>query len=417
MKHKKHTSNLISTSLRGESKVIKAFRNEVKNATGRSMNATLLGWMESYLEERVHSSGVQFSAGSRDQLADMLADDVTSILLQDKSWARRFIQTAHLGWSGGILQSRVAHYNAEKRYLATVFSNYLFRRIEHLLDRNENVYILIDAGSTNLLFCEKFWPYLRQISQKPRKGKVTLVTNSEPVADAYAEQRQNGSFADDGTRIVCEVLGGEVQHDYAALTGPITLSNLIDCTDHQRRHGRFIALVGANFVRLDKPRGAHIIPLVRGAGQKDVKEKYVERADEVYVIAALGKMFMATTKIINDTFALVGKGKQPGRVYEDVPIRGAKSDRVKLVTTYRAESTSILHRHSDVILTRLGWPNPDDNPPDFSDITKVKPFCYAFDEHVRGKKVKEQIKIEIPHAECRADIFLKLLSVRVRGAG
>jgi hypothetical protein len=85
-----------------------------------------------------------------------------------------------------------------------------------------------------------------------------------------------------------------------------------------------------------------------------VKEAIVRAADEVYVVAPLGKIVGPTdnteNSVTNDSlnrdlgFSTENLGER--KAYEDLTISGAVAARTKLVTTNRPDSASILHSAS-----------------------------------------------------------------------
>jgi hypothetical protein len=342
---------------------------------------------------------------SEDQLIDILASSVAEHLRHNPSWAKTIIRHAQLRWPGGVLQTRMADYALEKRFLATKLSAWLGRRILHLMDHEKlDVAIMIDAGSSNLWFCRFLWNHLAQISTTVRRSKVTLITNSVPVAENFSEQCELGRFAGH-TTIRCELLGGTMQPRYGAVVGPITQANLKEYSKEART--KYIALSAGNFVRLETGQPSYPVPLIRGEGQKEVKELYIKTAHEVFVLAPLGKLFLKGTDQINKQLKLSNQSKQIGsQPYEAVNIDDQDRAKLKVVTTKRNSSKSILSRHSSVIHALL-QSDPSGESTPTGDINSVRNFCYEYDEHINGKTPEEQCEIEFPHKATRGEQFMK----------
>src|SRR5262249_24084881 len=158
---------------------------------------------------------------------------------------------------GGVLRSRMAHYAAEKRFLAEKFAGWLKDHIEHLMDDDKRrVAVFVDAGSSNLWFCRYFWEHVAKLSKQRRPGcELRFITNSVPVAESYAEADDAGDFSSD-TPVSLALLSGSMQAKYGALvdggTTPSTLQSLIRRKNQTAKWWN-ISLSAGNFVRLEFP--------------------------------------------------------------------------------------------------------------------------------------------------------------------
>ncbi len=391
-----------TTSIRIDRELLTKYQAHCRDLN-KSMNERIIEHMRRAVEttsEGLPEEKPHLTAASESQLAEMLAMNVAAYvgeLLRDKAWAKGIIERAQLRWPGGILQDRMAHYALEKIHLAENFSEWLTKRVEHFL-KDSDVYLLVDAGSTNLWFCRFLWKHLSGLTSTDNEKKVTLITNNIPVAEAFAEQRQLRHFKDK-PRIECELLGGEVEPWYAALVGKRTQSSLVSGTDKKERPGRYMALAAGNFLRLSQAGPGYPIPLVRGAGQKEIKDLYVASAHEVYVIAPLGKIFFASTLDINKALGLSldSNAEHKKRAYQEVAVHKAKGQFVKLVTTLRNSTNSILLPHSAAVKASLGHDLDRPGNSASGDIQDLCHFCYPFDDHVKHKSFDEQVKVEFPH--------------------
>jgi hypothetical protein len=439
---------LVSTSLRVPQNLLE--RCKVRLSTKRkSMNALLLEQLEDFakgIESTANASkSTVLTPVETSQLADVFANSIADVLRRDISWAHTILRSAKAGWPGGILDVRMSHNAAEKDMLGRTFSEWLCQRITHHL-KDGDVTLLVDAGSTNLYLCRHLWDHLVELSKQHRNTRLTLITNNEPVAEAFAVHgafsvhRKQGIV--DGTLINCILLGGRVEPEYGALVGDLTLENLKTLTTNPipspvrgqdqppppvsplpgsatpPRHPRkIIALAAGNFVRLSGNRPAYPIPLVRGVDQRPIKELYIRLADEVFILSPLSKLFLESTDVINVGMGFskdLGPEEQP---YEDVdvttPIDGQpeapQPSKIKLVTTYRKRG-HLLSGHSAAVLGQLAHPlladdvSPEPDPT--TDITHMGHICYVFEKHLKDtqgndwSREDEEI-IELPHKRTR----------------
>lgn len=410
---------LTPTSLRLPQETLDQARAFLKATDGGSLNQLFVDLISTGLQEYGHRENQQthkkLKPTTTQQLADLLAQSVGEQLSRNTAWAYPILQQAHLRWPVGILESRLRHNLAEKIFLAQTFSRWLTRRIVHFLDHThpkENVFLLVDAGSTNVWLCRYLWSELSIVSKTKRENSITLLTNNVPVAEEFADSCQRNMFAG-STRIECELLGGFVEPRYAALVGKLTESSLKDKTDKRNpeQKGRYIALSAGNFLRLQssKPsKPSFPIPLVRGAGQKPIKELYVMRSDETYILAPLSKVFLRDTGLINKELHLDKKATEPDKQqYEPVDVEGPAQQKFKLITTSRTWEKSILFHHSAAVKSRLGCSEQANGelPPHTGPIDKMEHFCFAYDQHIRGKRPAQQVRIEFPHKATRSEEF------------
>jgi NADH-quinone oxidoreductase B subunit len=81
--------------------------------------------------------------------------------------------------------------------------------------------------------------------------------------------------------------------------------------------------------------------------------------------------------------------------------------RIKLVTTHREKSSSIVKLHSKLIMDALGVEPKDDYGEDATrPVGELDHFVYLDDVH-SDKPFDEQLKIELPHKRTRAEWFRK----------
>lgn len=415
-RHRLQGNGLTATSVRIPRELLEQFQGEARKL-GKSMNQVICDWMEHWTaseDQLPFSEKSRLTAIGEKQLAGIIAsevaDSVGRLLKSDPSWAQQVIRTAHLNWPGGILQERMAHYSQEKSYLAKRFSDWLGRRVEYLLKRGSDVHLLVDAGSTNLWLVHHLWEHLARLSDLQTNRGIFIITNNIPVAESFAEQCLNSRFQTN-TPIRCELLGGELQPRYGAVTGSVTSAQLLERTDHMPKPGTYIALMVGNLIRLNR-HPVNPVPLVRGAGFKNIKEFYLSRAHEIYVIAPLGKIFLASTAETNKLLGFSASALEHSRqAYDEVNVTHGKTQFIKLVTTLRHSVTSILLRHSAAVQSWLGY-SEETVPDPTADIQAIPHICLPFDDHLKGRSFQEQVNIEFPHKHMRDPRILSHFGVR-----
>jgi hypothetical protein len=314
-----------------------------------------------------------------------------------------------------ILRDRMTHhYMMDKQHLAGNFSAWLSERMRYYLSEGMDVTLFMDAGSAVLWLSLHLWPLLAKISQIAEWGsggprRVRIITNNLPLAEGYADQCESKQFSSESpTPIICELLGGIVQSRYAAMTGGPAQERLKDLIPAIESQGsaRHICILAGNYIRLFGAYGKppYPTPLIRGAGQQELKQLYVDCAHETYIMGSIGKLFRSSTDNIN--LALRPPDSSITDMYKDVAILPEKRDSVKLVTTYRGDRRAILKVHSERVLGLLGDPGDPMEVSASLDISFISHFCYCYDDPIAGKSSDEQLKIEFPHPETRREEFL-----------
>jgi predicted DNA-binding ribbon-helix-helix protein len=390
----------------GTSQKPTSFRLDEKNLTklkerarrqNRSMNDLLTGLVEQELSWETEGQ-------LESELAVILADRVSALLRSETTWAKEILRKTGVAPSEGVLRIRMSHYAEDKAYFSHYFAKWLATRVSSVLDGGEDVFILLDAGSTILQLCSAFWVQLREIARVKRKTKLTLVTSNYPAATSYTRQIEAEAFHE-GTEIRFEMLGGLLQSKYGALTGARTLDALRELANRKERpKGRYISIVAGNYIRLE-PDTAHAVPapLVSGEGQKDVKSGYMSVGDEVYIACASpGKVFLA---LIGETLRALKPNRDlassAGKRYEDVKLMNC---RPRLVTALREKG--LLAWHSRLVRKSLGAPFTSiediEGESVTGDFSNIGHMCYFHDLPILSgkgspKTVPEQLHIEFPH--------------------
>ena len=410
-KNRHKPSQIVTTSLRIDPQLLTQFREVLPEST--STNEAIVGTIKSFVAE--HRENIAKSLRREvdiRQLAQIFARNLSDVLLRDPSWAYDIIRSTRQNWPGGLLEERMTHNAVEKDFLGRTFAAWLRRRLEICL-ASESVTLFVDAGSTNLYVFRYLWDELAALSKQSRETCVTVVTNNEPVAEAYAYRKQDGKFAEE-TKVECRLLGGVVEPQYGAIVGEWAEDRLRRISDQYRKNIRYIVLAAGNFVRLSQGRSSFTcpIPLVRGDKQKTIKDLYISLADEAYLVAPLSKLLLPLTAEINKAMNFSSEAKDPKRLpYAEVSVNETLNP-IRLVTTLRKGDSCLLSRHSIAVKSRIDleeYLEPDNLPNPATRFKDLRHIGYLFEEHVTGKTIDDQIPIELPHPRTQSETFREVM--------
>ena len=189
---------------------------------------------------------------------------------------------------------RARHYKEEKDTIAEHFSEkVLGPRIKYLMKNSKipKIQVIFDSGTT-------IAPILEVIGRKAEKNKnywckdISVITNNikgienmlryrEHRDDRYAQLSVN-QFS---------VLPGKVLAAFEAIADEETLDALEAC----RNDGNYtIAVTTGNYILL---HNGQFVEIARAGYHPDFKATLIDIADEVYVIAPLGKLLMWNTEV------------------------------------------------------------------------------------------------------------------------
>jgi hypothetical protein len=339
-------------------------------------------------------------------IAEILASTVSQSLGQNQEWAREAARRAHLKLpSGLILRERTfKHYTKDKQYLASRFGEWLAKRFEYWLDQSD-LALYFDAGSSVLWFAVEFWPHLSRIAKEPRwrDRSISIYTNNLAVAERYVSECEEKRISP--SRVRCELLGGEIDPRYAALTGATVEERIKALSGVGPKR---ISILAGNYIRVQpsSTEAASVRPLVRGPGQRAVKSLYAS-ADETYILGCIGKLWTGTTEQINVALAT----DSSTGLYEEVS--ASEHSTARLVTTIRTLPNAILKDHSNSVNGMLGAPPLATDESARADFKSIPHFCYPYDDPIKNLKFEEQLKVEFPHEESRKREFWKHYGVKI----
>jgi len=155
--------------------------------------------------------------------------------------------------------------------------------------------------------------------------------------------------------------------------------------------------------------------MARGEQGKHLKakNKFVECADEVYVVSPLGKVFVTSEARVNQAMGLQGTyGDPEEEPYKDVFVNDEKAKIVKLVSTAREQDT-LLHDHSVSVRASLGQPGIELPSVDLfaaAEPADVPHLFFAFPPSVRT--YYEELELEFPHSRTRVPSVLNMFQVK-----
>ncbi|MGH8477071.1 MAG: TIR domain-containing protein [Methylococcales bacterium] len=192
-----------------------------------------------------------------------------------------------------VFTERAIHYNEEKSIIAEHFLDYvLWPRIKYLVATSKytKIRIIFDSGTT-------IAPILNAIGRKSEEYKeywcrhIPVVTNNIKGIQnmlRYREHR-NDRYAQLSISHF-SVLPGKVLAAFEAIADDQTL----DALDSYRNDGVYtIAVTTGNYILLDQNK---FIGIARAGYHPDFKATLTDIANEVYVVAPLGKLLMWTGK-------------------------------------------------------------------------------------------------------------------------
>jgi hypothetical protein len=358
-----------------------------------------------------------------------LATDIALELNRHTDWAVRALEGAKLHpGSKTLIAGRMLHYPDEKEYLGGRFVPVIMTRCKAFFDAGFHVVLIVDSGSTLLPVIHHLCEYVndrRDDNWLISKG-LTVYTNS--LAGATVFMQSAHASADDHSELSVDfhVLPGIPLPTFAGVAGKDSLEALENIRVQQHRESgkpvKIIALLTGNWVQLTRHLGP--IPLARGTDHFDFKQKVANEADEVYVIAPLGKIFFGLQpEQINAALKSVGHtGVGKRKSYNALSLEKAKMKKMKLVTTYRPSDSDqefLLAKLSERIYESMNEPeeelkltkeplklikDPSEDTIAAGEFDSIPSLAFRFVDV--GERPKEQLRAEFPHRDTRRETFL-----------
>lgn len=364
-------------------------------------------------------------AAKFDSMVARVATKLKDDLVEDTSWLSKALGKSEFHvYQNTLFGDRSEHFKEEKDLIARNFVIPLVNYIKSLLDRNDRVIIVIDSGSTLYpIFGCLAELAVAQRGVDPRPPwieKLEIVTNNIPGAlslmSADRIVRADGIV---GLPLDCTLVSGKPLTEYGAITGPDanrSLGNILQDRKENAERCHVISLVTGNWVRIRKSEPICPIPLARGAGHLSFKQAAMHHADETFVIAPLGKVFVNTElDEINALLHLEANHEDlKKRAYEEVDTKkdGFEIDesRIRLVSTLRNSKKQLLLPHS-AVLTEIHGVSSGANlhSRNILNTRQGDPLFVPFDHDTIDEN--DQKMLDFPHSSTRTKDFLKLFHV------
>jgi len=184
-----------------------------------------------------------------------------------------------------LFEYRRGHYNEEKDYICKLFLDELIKNTE--LERYDNVYLLIDSGSTVYplfsLLCHYYW---RCIGRK-LLDKIKIYTNNIPGINDLLLYGRVGNDINANIIYNCDVIPGKIEGKYSAILGADSvshLSHIVNSIKDDNKRSVFISIITGNYISIKD--GLLWLGDYHGA----MKDSYIYNSDWVYILSPLGKI-------------------------------------------------------------------------------------------------------------------------------
>jgi len=342
--------------------------------------------------------------------AEKLAKYITQEMRDDLSWATETLKKAKLGLhSKSIFGERTSHFYEEKEFIADQFVPILMNRCRALAEERDKVYLLIDSGTTLYPFFEKLGKAAIRCHANNEEWikKLVIATNNLPGVERLTETallEPNNRFSK--LAIKCRLFPGEPLPIYAAITGPETIEAVDNIGKENREKCAFISLIVGNWIRIKHENNCVpvAIPLARGEGHLEFKEKIIDVSDEIYLITPFGKIFFNTSlKDINYCLGFSQTHADPDRQpYSEINIDESKISSISLISTSRSNDR-VLNGLSDRIQGLFNTDKTDLDRYKALPLGKTPPIQFLFGILPEDRFL--ELDVEFPHSHTRNDEF------------
>ena len=344
-----------------------------------------------------------------------------------------------------IYQERMLHFLREKKFLANRFGDYLLARIEHLSKKNP-IILYVDSGTTLFHLFTKLGSSAKEARNDGRwtswiNNLVIVTNNLTGIRWLMREAREeNDKMAD--LLLKCVALPGGPHPAFSATIGfsdqcrrPIDeLLNSLDThrviddvrakLNRLRTNGtsqvpKVITITTGNWVRIRFASPRVPLVLTRGEYQIQFKQALIDSADEVYVLAPLGKIFAGSWKdgVYPTLDNYCNRKRSRSSTYDEVNYYNREQEdisrRIRLVTTSRKPGRILAplsnklanHEFMDCLQIREEEYVNRQYPFKRSPIENVSHLMFEFDQ--LPDNLEEEFKIEFPHRESHFREFLE----------
>jgi len=289
------------------------------------------------------------------EITKMLANNISDNLKEDSGWAFEALNRAKIRqYPTSLFSDRMEHFRNEKLYLAERFTPFVLKRCKFYAEKGKRVFLLIDSGSTLYPFLQKLSPeFVRLHSSKEENwvNNIVVVTNNLPGIQSLMDKGRVNSGRYSELAVKCILPPGEPLPAFAAITGKDTES-FIKNLGNDIYNKIIILLTTGNWIRIRNISNECPVLLARGTGHLPLKQEMINKANEIFLIAPLGKLIVSKEKDwINEVMNYMINASRPEQErYEEALMNS--DTKVKLISTKR-EKGKLLYLHSDRVIQGL----------------------------------------------------------------
>ncbi len=236
-------------------------------------------------EKKLRLAEMEVSEKSPKELAKSIAKEIIPILGRE------------LSLPDSVFFERAQHYKKEKQFISIYFAKLLIDRIDFLLQHHEKIRIIFDAGTTIAPIIDKI---VADIVEKNKDwySKVIFITNNIHGTNSILKYRMYDKDELERTAIKqlhhknipieCFVLPGQIEAAYQAIADKHTLEAL-KFIQPQKHYT--VCISTGNYLMYD--RKENIFPIARTRFHPHVKSGLFWIADEIFLVAPLGKILIS----------------------------------------------------------------------------------------------------------------------------
>ena len=219
----------------------------------------------------------------------------------------------HLASRSSLFEVRRAHFGPEKEHLADA----VVRKIQAKLIADEQlcIILILDGGST-------VFPIFRKLCENPSfrfdkslARRLSLITNNLPGVSDLTTFGRIGDKRSAKTLFRCRVLGGFADSSYEAALSEESAEELKGALKGVRKSFRddcdkvlILSATTGNYLSI--PDGI----LTRNPQHEEIKREVINVADEVFILAPLGKVMPSSAEDVNRMMSLQGEARYGSEV-------------------------------------------------------------------------------------------------------
>jgi hypothetical protein len=211
--------------------------------------------------------------------------------------------------SDTIYEMRAKHYAEEKECIACEYRKLLDNRIDSLISADQlnsesiidEIIIILDSGTTIANIFEQLGKesYAEGAQHWTKKDFVKFYTNSiRGVLCLFKYRDQYSRYSE--IPFKCNMFPGKILSPYEAIADEHTVKAILDL----KKSGRYIIFITTGNYLIYNSQEKKFLPIARAGFHPDVKAAGFHIADEVHIVAPLGKILMnSPTKTRKESIA------------------------------------------------------------------------------------------------------------------